>query len=104
MKLLTRSSWFGAIAISLAVTAGCSRPPEPTAAEKPQMKKLVFVTRAGCVQTDLMRVRFDAALTTLGLRPDYELIDADTLAPSDPRGGYGTPTILYDGRDLFDMP
>ena len=33
-----------------------------------------------------------------------EGMDADTLKPSDPRGGYGTPTVLYDGRDLFDMP
>src|SRR5687768_2883044 len=104
MKLLTRSWWFGAIAIGVAVAAGCSRTPEPTAAEKPQMEKFVFVTRAGCVQTDLMRDRFDAALKTLGLGPDYELIDADTLAASDPRGGYGTPTILHNGRDLFDMP
>jgi hypothetical protein len=51
-----------------------------------------------------MRVRFDAALKALGLQPDYQFIDADTLAESDARGGYGTPTVLGDGRDLFDMP
>jgi hypothetical protein len=104
MKLLPGLSWFGAVLIGLAVAVSCSRPPRTATAEKPQMDRLVFLTHAGCVQTKIMRVRLDAALKTLGLRPDYQFIDADSLAESDPRGGYGTPTILYDGRDLFEMP
>jgi hypothetical protein len=35
---------------------------------------------------------------------DYAVIDADTLAESDARRGYGTPTVLYENRDLFGMP
>ena len=104
MKPLTVLAWFSALVISLAVAASCLRPPRTATDEKPQMDRFVFLTRAGCVQTKIMRVRFDAALKTLGLQPDYQFIDADTLAESDPRGGYGTPTVLYDGRDLFDMP
>ena len=48
--------------------------------------------------------RLDEALARLGWPADYGLIDADTLLPSDPRVGYGTPTVLYGGRDLFGMP
>lgn len=67
------------------------------------MKHLVFLTRDGCVNTVTMRASLDEALKGLGLRTDYQFIDADTLASSDPRGGYGTPTVLYLDRDLFGM-
>jgi hypothetical protein len=104
MNPWTRVWWSSSLIITLAVAVSCARTPLTATAEKPQMDRLVFLTRAGCVQTKIMRVRFDAALKALGLQPDYQFIDADTLAESDPRGGYGTPTVLYDGRDLFDMP
>lgn len=67
------------------------------------MKHLVFLTRDGCVNTVTMRANLDDALKELGLPTDYQFIDADSLAPSDPRGGYGTPTVLYEGHDLFGM-
>jgi hypothetical protein len=67
------------------------------------MKDLVFLTREGCVNTVTMRANLDVALKTLGLPNDYQFIDADTLASSDPRGGYGTPTVLHQGQDLFGM-
>lgn len=67
------------------------------------MKHLVFLTRDGCVNTVTMRANLDEALTGLGLPAGYQFIDADTLPPSDPRGSYGTPTVLYEGRDLFGM-
>jgi 2-hydroxychromene-2-carboxylate isomerase len=65
------------------------------------MKDLVFLTREGCVNTVTMRANLDEALKTLALPNDYQFIDADTLASSDPRGGYGTPTVLHRGQDLF---
>ncbi len=65
------------------------------------MKDLVFLTREGCVNTVTMRANLDEALKTLALPNDYQFIDADTLASSDPRGGYGTPTVLQQGQDLF---
>ena len=67
------------------------------------MGELVFLTRQGCVNTVTMRNNLDDALKALGLPTEYQFIDADTLAPSDRRGGYGTPTVLYEGRDLFGM-
>ncbi len=67
------------------------------------MTTLVFLTRDGCVNTIHMRANLDEALARLGLPADYQFIDADTLKSSDPRGGYGTPTVFYGDRDLFGM-
>ena len=87
-----------------AVASTCSRVPEQQPMNTSSMDKFVFLTRQGCVNTVTMRERFDDALKAVGLPLQYQFIDADTLAPSDRRAGYGTPTVLYDGRDLFDMP
>ena len=81
---------------------GCGNPAQ-SPPEKATMKDLVFLTREGCVNTVTMRANLDEALKTLGLPNDYQFIDADTLATSDPRGGYGTPTVLRRGEDLFGM-
>lgn len=86
------------------LATACSRAAQPQPIDRPPVEKLVFLTRQGCVNTTTMRANFDDALNTLGLSHQYQFIDTDSLAPSDPRGGYGTPTVLYDGRDLFDMP
>ena len=37
--------------------------------------ELVFLTREGCVQTDLMRERFDAALVKVGWPGAYQVVD-----------------------------
>jgi hypothetical protein len=88
---------------AVSVSAACSTAPQPAPAETPSMKNLVFLTRVGCVNTVTMRANLDDALKVLGLPNDYLFINADTLQQSDPRGGYGTPTVLYDDRDLFGM-
>ena len=104
MRVAPCREWLvGALAL-LSVVAACSRPPQSKPADKPSVKNLVFLTREGCVNTATMRANLEEALKALGLPNDYQFINADTLAPSDARGGYGTPTVLYDGRDLFDMP
>ncbi len=54
--------------------------------------------------TATMRTRLDAALDRLGAATDCAVIDTDTLADGDARRGYGTPTVLYNNRDLFGMP
>src|SRR3954468_19558015 len=66
-------------------------------------RDLVFLTRSECVNTPLMRSRLNDALKALALPTTYALIDADKLRPSDRRRGYGTPTVLYRGRELFGM-
>ncbi len=86
-----------------AVLSACTAAPQRAPATA-STSDLVFLTRSGCVNTVTMRANFDEALKALGLPNDYQFIDADTLAAEDPRGGYGTPTVLHAGRDLFDMP
>ena len=85
------------------LVAACSQPPAQDRQDPRSMKDLVFLTRDGCVNTVTMRANLDEALKALGVQHDYQYIDADTLKESDPRGGYGTPTVLYGNRDLFGM-
>lgn len=65
---------------------------------------IVFLTRDGCLNTGTMRTRLDEALGRLHIATDYSVIDVDALPETDRRGGYGTPTVLVDNRDLFGMP
>ena len=89
--------------ITVSALGSCTRTPTQGSAQKDSMQQLVFLTRDGCVNTVTMRANLDEALRGLGLPSNYQFIDADTLAPSDPRGGYGTPTVLYENRDLLGM-
>lgn len=67
-------------------------------------RPLVFLTRDECVNTTTMRVRLDQALGRLDVARDYAVLDVDTVPEDDVRRGYGTPTVLYDDRDVFGMP
>jgi hypothetical protein len=40
----------------------------------------------------------------LAIDAPVSVIDVSALPPNDIRTGYGTPTILIDGRDLFGHP
>ncbi len=85
--------------------SGCAeRSNRPSSQAETPSGDLVFLTRDGCSSTDTMRERLDASLRAVGQAVSYRVIDADTLPNSDPRRGYGTPTILVGNRDLFDMP
>jgi hypothetical protein len=66
---------------------------------------LVFLSRDGCANTAILRANLDEALTSLGKSTDaYRFIDLATLPADDVRTGYGTPTILFDDRDIFGLP
>ena len=73
----------------------------PTA--EPRTEGLVFLTRGGCVNTTVMRRSLDDALKSLGLGTGYEVVDQDILPETDVRRGYPTPTLLYQGRDVFGI-
>ena len=90
------------LSLAVAMTA-CSQTPQQMSSAKPSLTNLVFLTRQGCVNTTTMRESLEDALKAMALPHDYQFIDADTLTDSDPRSGYGTPTILYEGRDLFGV-
>jgi hypothetical protein len=50
-----------------------------------------------------MRGNLDAALKSMNLPTNYQFIDLDTLDKSDDRTGYPTPTLLFNGRDVFGL-
>lgn len=76
--------------------AGCSQEPRPP-------KAIEFLTRSGCVQTKIMRVRLDKAIEALGRPVSYSVVDLDGLPTSDLRRAYPTPTILVERVDMFGM-
>jgi len=65
---------------------------------------IVFLGSATCPHTPAMFENLAAALEKKGLRPAVETIDVSTLPDDDPRLGYGVPTVLVNGRDLFGLP
>lgn len=65
---------------------------------------LVVLTRRGCTRTPLLQARLSEALHRLDGEATVEVVDLDDLPSTDSRRGYGTPTILVAGRDLFDLP
>ncbi|HYE85284.1 MAG TPA: hypothetical protein VEA16_02930 [Vicinamibacterales bacterium] len=66
--------------------------------------QLAFLTRDGCANTAVMRQNLDAALRSLSLPANYDVVNLDTVSESDARSGYPTPTVLFANRDLFGMP
>jgi hypothetical protein len=100
--------WAGrGVVVSLLVLA-CGCAPTSNLRQTPRADdnaaKLVFLTRAGCANTAAMRANLDDALRSLGLMSNYEVIDLDGLPEGDARRGYPTPTLLYENRDVFDLP
>ena len=66
--------------------------------------KLEFLTRDGCKNTPVMLENLKAAISTGKVHAQFTLVHQGSLPPEDPRNGYPTPTILMDGRDIFDLP
>ena len=62
---------------------------------------VTFLTGDGCPNATTMRRHLDAALKAEGWSASYAVIDVDGLPATDPRGGYGTPTVLVGDDDLF---
>jgi len=75
---------------------GCSQESRP-------FGLIEFLTRSGCVQTKIMRVRLDKAIEALGRPVTYSVVDLDSLPASDLRRAYPTPTILVGRVDMFGM-
>ena len=67
-------------------------------------KRLVLLGDKGCPNTPKMKAQLDAALAKLHWTGGYESIDVWKLPESDYRRGYGAPTLLLDGKDLFGQP
>jgi hypothetical protein len=61
-----------------------------------------FLSFEGCPHAPILRQRLDDALQELGVPVTPFAIDLEQLFQAkDHRSGYGSPTILVDGLDLF---
>ena len=63
-----------------------------------------FLTRPGCSNSPLLHARLLGAIEDLAIDATLSLIDVSRLPANDHRTGYGTPTIVVDGSDLFGHP
>ena len=67
-------------------------------------KGIEFLGRSDCPHSPAMEKNFVSALETSGIDKKYKYIDLASLPANDYRRGYGTPTVLINGEDLFGMP
>ncbi len=58
----------------------------------------------GCPNTPPVIESAKAAAHDLGDDWQVEMIDLESLPEDDTRRGYGSPTILFGGKDLFGLP
>ncbi len=70
----------------------------------PTRLHLEFLTRDGCRNTPVMLENLKQAIAEGKISADYTIIQQASLKPDDPRTGYPTPTILVNGKDIFDLP
>ncbi len=65
-------------------------------------QSIEFLYFDGCPNTPRLRGYLEAALDQSN--SSFAAIDLVKLDETDIRRGYGSPTILVNGHDLFDMP
>lgn len=57
-----------------------------------------------CPNTAAIRKNLETALRSMSRETKFEYLNLEVLADSDPRRGWGAPTILINGRDLMGLP
>lgn len=58
----------------------------------------------GCPNTPPVIEEAEAVAIDLGDDWRVERVDLESLPANDTRRGYGSPTVLYAGKDLFGLP
>jgi hypothetical protein len=67
--------------------------------------RIEFLSMEGCPNTPVLRESLASALRHFARSHQVDTLDILSLAEQgDPRAGYGAPTILVDGVDLFGLP
>ena len=67
-------------------------------------RTIEFLGTGSCANSPVMEKNLQEALTLKGLAATYNFIDIKELPESDYRRGYGTPTVLVNGMDIFGAP
>jgi hypothetical protein len=76
----------------------CAAPPKDA-----NLMRVEFLTRDGCAGSLEMRANLNEAIAGLRQQVRVDAVDVATLAQTDYRTGYGTPTILIEGEDLLGI-
>ena len=63
--------------------------------------EIVFLTRNGCPRSPAVFNSLKAVLEELGMTKELTTVDLGNLATDNYLTGYGSPTILVGGVDLF---
>ena len=80
---------------------GCQAKPQEEA--RVEENKVMFLTRKGCPHSPVVYRSLVSVLTARGISEEPVTIYLGLLAEDDARTGYGTPTILVNGHDLFGL-
>jgi hypothetical protein len=86
----------------LMILAACHA--DPGQKSPAEVQHVSFLTREGCVKSPAMYANLQAAMAEEGWVGKPVIVDIGKLPRDDPRTGYGTPTVLVDGSDLFGLP
>jgi hypothetical protein len=68
------------------------------------MHRVELLYFKGCPNTILVRREAERAVAALGASWRLDVIDLESLPESDLRRGYGSPSILLRGREIFGDP
>ena len=80
------------------VASACAAPSRSGALE------VHFLTREGCKRSPIMRERMAEVRELVDFELDVVYVDVNAVDAKDYRTGFGTPTLLIRGQDLFDKP
>ena len=67
-------------------------------------RTIEFLGTGSCANSPIMEKKLQEALALKGLAETYSYIDIKKLPEGDFRRGYGTPTVLVNGEDIFGAP
>ena len=67
-------------------------------------RTIEFLGTDSCPNSPIMEKNLQEAMAVKGLAATYEFIDIKKLPESDYRRGYGTPTVLVNGKEIFGAP
>lgn len=102
-----RTSIAGPLLIASLLAASCTTPAKnstPASHMNQTGHTVTLLGFPGCPNTPELAGRLEEALRIARLDLPVEHIDLTTLPDSDPRRGYGAPTVLVGGRDLLGHP
>ncbi|MEE2908105.1 MAG: hypothetical protein VX527_09785 [Planctomycetota bacterium] len=87
---------------SFLLLAGCEYEPRMHM-DVPGMQplKIQLLGFEGCPGAEVFMERIEVAVEQGQLLAEIEYVDLNTLSLNDPRRGWGSPTILVDGSDLY---